>query len=159
MPKWAQWEGSSHVLLSPRLMRPQLWPSHSAPLALHPGLAAGPSLPIPPTPRAVHQPRSAASTPRSTAHGRSAPPPEAGNFGLGGLGHEYHRRDSAGSPPLPSQVTLAGRPQMEISLDSCPLRDISPFHHLRERPKPGTSKKCRILEGQPSACSPLPSLG
>lgn len=76
VPKWAQWEGSSHVLLSPRLMRPQLWPSHSAPLALHPSLAAIPSASIPPpaAPRCRRAP-----TPDATAHSHT-PPLGAGNW-------------------------------------------------------------------------------
>lgn len=79
MPKWAQWEGKSHVLLSLLLMRPQLWPSHSAPLAPHPpGLAAVPSLSIPLlTPRTVRQPCSAADHPH--AHHSGSAPLEAGS--------------------------------------------------------------------------------
>lgn len=72
MPKWARWEGRSHMLPSPPLMRPQLWPSHSAPLALRPGLAAVPSPSIPlPSPRTVRQPGSAADHPHTAAHSRS----------------------------------------------------------------------------------------
>lgn len=59
------------MLPSPLLMRPQLWPSHSAPLGLHPGLAAIPSsIPLP-TPRTVRQPGSAADHPHTTPHSHS----------------------------------------------------------------------------------------
>lgn len=73
VPKWAQWEGRSHVLLSPLLMRPQLWPAHSAPLAPHPpGLAAVPPPSIPPPPHAPSVSRALLpTTPTLTTHSRS----------------------------------------------------------------------------------------
>lgn len=73
VPKWAQWEGRSHVLLSPLLMRPQLWPAHSAPLAPHPpGLAAVPSPSIHPPPHAPSVSRALLpTTPTLTMHSRS----------------------------------------------------------------------------------------
>lgn len=84
VPKRAQWEGRSHVLLFPPLMRPQLWPSHSVPLAPHPpGLAAVPSPHPHPTPRTGRQ-LCTADHPHSL-HGPSLPaaPLEAGGFGRG----------------------------------------------------------------------------
>ena len=48
-------------------------------------------------------------------------------------------------PSFPSQLTLAGILQIETSLGSHPLHDIGPFHHLRERLKPGTKEKCRKI--------------
>lgn len=72
------------MLLFPPLMRPQLWPSHSVPLAPHPpGLAAVPSPhphPTPPTGRQL----CTADHPHSL-HGPSLPaaPLEAGGFGRG----------------------------------------------------------------------------
>lgn len=54
------------MLLSPPLMRPQLWPSHSAPLAPHPpGLAAVPS-PPPTPPHAPAVSHAPPTTPQST---------------------------------------------------------------------------------------------
>lgn len=71
------------------------------------------------------------------------------------LAWEDRSRHSAASPAPPSQLTLASVLPAKSSLRSCPLHDSNPFHHWRERPKPGTRKKCRLLCGPLSASSPL----
>lgn len=116
-------------------------------------LAAGPSPSIlrPPHAPSVRRPRPAAGHPLTASHA-ATPPRGAGGAGPGnrarGTSREVRgagQRHFAASPSLPSQLALAGLLQIESFLGSCPLCDFSPFHHLRERLKPGTNKNCRIL--------------
>lgn len=74
VPKWAQWEGRSHVLLLPLLMRPSCGLPTRHPQLL--GLLAwqpSPRLPHPPPrlPHTVHQPRPAAGRPHTPTHALS----------------------------------------------------------------------------------------